>query len=39
MKDSLRVLFWLFKAKKNKKGLMPIYIRITLNNSKVEIAS
>jgi len=29
MKDSLRVLFWLYKSKKNKKGFMPIYIRLS----------
>jgi len=39
MKDSLHVLFWLYKSKKNRQGLMPIYIRITVNKSKIEISS
>jgi len=33
------VLFWLYKSKKNKHGLIPIYIRLALNKTKIEIAS
>jgi site-specific recombinase XerD len=39
MKSSVRVLFWLYKSKKNSQGLIPIYMRITLDKDKTEIAS
>jgi integrase len=39
MKGSIKVLFWLYKSKKNAQGLMPVYIRITLNREKTETAS
>jgi Arm domain-containing DNA-binding protein len=39
MNSSVKVLFWLYKSKKNKHGLIPIYIRVTLNKTKMEIAS
>ena len=31
----MKLLFWLYKAKKNKKGLMPIMMRITLNDQRI----
>ena len=31
----MKVLFWLYKAKKNKKGLMPNMMRITLNSQRI----
>jgi site-specific recombinase XerD len=31
----MKLLFWLYKAKKNKKGLMPLMMRITLDGQRV----
>jgi len=39
MKSSIKVLFWLYKSKRNAQGLIPIYIRVTLDKEKIEIAS
>jgi hypothetical protein len=39
MKGSIKILFWLYQSKKNFQGLVPIYIRATLNKKKTEIAS
>jgi len=39
MKSSIKVLFWLYKSKKNTQGLVPLYIRVSLNSQKIEIAS
>jgi site-specific recombinase XerD len=32
----MKLLFWLYKAKKNKKGLMPLMMRITLGGQRVD---
>jgi integrase len=39
MRSSIKVLFWLYQSKKNAQGQVPIYIRVTLNKAKTEIAS
>ncbi|MCP9750535.1 site-specific integrase [Ferruginibacter sp. HRS2-29] len=36
---NIKTLFWLYKSKMNKKGEAPLYLRITSNGKKVEIAS
>ncbi|MGB4398178.1 MAG: Arm DNA-binding domain-containing protein [Daejeonella sp.] len=32
--EGLSVLFWLYKAKKSKDGMVPIYVRITVNGDR-----
>ena len=32
--EGLSVLFWLYKAKKTKDGMVPIYVRITVNGDR-----
>lgn len=39
MKGSIKILFWLYQSKKNSQGLIPIYVRVTLNKQRTEIAS
>ena len=39
MNHSAKVLFWLYKSKKNRQGLIPIYMRVTFNKNKMEIAT
>jgi site-specific recombinase XerD len=38
-KNNLTILFWLYKARANKKGEVPIYLRITHGNSRKNIAT
>jgi hypothetical protein len=35
----MHLMFWLYKSKSNKKGLAPIYLRITLGNEKTEVSA
>lgn len=35
----VNLLLWQYKSKVNKKGLAPIYLRITLNGNKTEVAT
>jgi hypothetical protein len=35
----MHLIFWLYKSKSNKKGLAPIYLRITLGNEKTEVST
>ena len=37
--EGLSVLFWLYKAKKSKDGMVPIYVRITLNGIRDNFSS
>jgi hypothetical protein len=37
--QELSILFWLWKAKKNNDGLVPIYVRITLNGLRDRFSS
>lgn len=37
--NHVKILFWLYKSKANKEGKAPIYLRITVNGKKVEIAT
>lgn len=37
--EGLSVLFWLYKAKKSKDGLVPIYVRITVNGNRDNFSS
>jgi len=37
--NHVKILFWLYKSKVNKEGKAPIYLRITVNGKKVEIAT
>ncbi len=39
MEHRMSVLFWLYKSKMNKKGLAPIFMRITLNGEKTEVST
>jgi hypothetical protein len=39
MDNSLSLLFWLYKSKKNSAGKAPIYLRITLDGSRAEIST
>ena len=38
-KNNLSILVWLYKAKKNKQGTIPIYLRITYGNSRKNIST
>lgn len=35
---NIKTLFWLYKSKKNANGEAPLYLRITINGKKVEMA-
>ena len=37
--QNFTILFWISRAKANKKGEMPIYIRITVDNRRVECST
>lgn len=37
--EELSVLFWLFKAKKTKDGMIPIYVRITIKGVREDFSS
>lgn len=37
--DNFTKLFWLYKQRKSKEGLIPIYLRITVNGKRAEIAT
>lgn len=37
--NQIKILFWLYKSKANKEGKAPLYLRITVNGKKVEIAT
>lgn len=37
--EELSVLFWLFKAKKTKDGMIPIYVRITIKGIREDFSS
>jgi len=37
--NNITILFWLFKAKKNKKGTAPIYLRISYQNERKNIGT
>jgi hypothetical protein len=39
MYTTFSILFWLSKARKNRKGKCPIYIRITVNGKRSELSS
>jgi integrase len=39
MSNTIKLLVWLNMGKLNKKGLAPIFVRITINGNKTEIAS
>jgi len=31
----MKTLFWLYKSRLNKKGLIPVMMRITLNSNRI----
>jgi len=35
----IKILFWIYKSKKNSEGDVPLYLRLTINGKKVEIAT
>ncbi|MGC4104218.1 site-specific integrase [Ferruginibacter sp.] len=35
----IRILFWIYKSKKNSKDEAPLYLRLTINGKKAEIAT
>ena len=39
MKYDLSILFYLKKAQSDKKGLIPIYMRITVNSARTELST
>ncbi len=39
MENNIKILFWLKKNRKNKKGLMPLILRVTFSNTRKEIST
>ena len=39
MNTSVKLMYWLNKSKMNKKGLAPIFLRITFNKNRKEIST
>lgn len=39
MEHSFRLLLWLYKSKVNKKGLAPLFLRVTIDGQKAEIST
>lgn len=39
MANSIKVLFWLHRSKKNKEGLVPLIIRLSYQNQRIEKAT
>lgn len=39
MEHRLKTLFWLYRSKKNSKGVAPIYMRLTMDGKKAEVAT
>ena len=39
MKYDLSILFYIKRAKEDKKGLIPIYLRITINGERSELSA
>ena len=39
MNTSVKLMYWLNKSKMNKKGLAPIFLRITSNKNRKEIST
>ncbi|MGQ1786365.1 site-specific integrase [Saccharicrinis sp. GN24d3] len=35
----MNILFWLAKSKRNKKGQVPVYVRITINGERAELST
>lgn len=39
MNGNIRILFWLYRSKKNPQGLAPIYVRLTLGRDKIQLST
>ena len=39
MQSSMHLLFWLYKSKQSRRGLYPIYMRITVWREKTEVST
>jgi len=39
MENNMKLLFWLYRSKMNRKGLSPLFMRITINGSKTEVST
>ena len=39
MSNRIKILFWLFKARKNSKGLVPLMLRISYQTDRIQMST